>query len=87
LTVNPQPAITVDSVYYLDGAADVQIPLPHVNGGTVNTIVDVAGDTTTMPGTSSSSIQYGGESGDVANNTGGKLSQPVACIGDLTLVT
>ena len=73
---------TVDAIYRTSGSHSGRYPVPQDANVTVSVNrLEVESDVTVEPNI------YEGGSADVTNNSGGSLSEPVSCLGDLTLVS
>jgi hypothetical protein len=79
---------TINRLHYLNGVELGYYPVPAVNGSVIiNNLVYINSDTTTAVNSPTRSIVYEGKSGEVNNANGGTLTEPVACLGDLSTVT
>jgi hypothetical protein len=81
------PPMSIDSVYNVGGIAQGHYGTVTVkSSATITNHIQVAQDTVAPPNGGSSGITYAGDSSEVNNGTGGTLTEPIACLGDLTLV-
>jgi hypothetical protein len=88
LTLFGNTSITTDKIIRMGNSTNVHIPQPAIQMSNLSftDVVRVDSDTQTAANLSTSSIIYEGESGDINNNTGSALTEPIACVGDFTLV-